>query len=83
MVKGTTKQVLVVSGANSSLFEQAIFLVRDDALRSGGVSEDDLLQEAKAVCRQPHDTICLRSRLLWLGLGSGITGLVWLISCLM
>ena len=38
MVKGTTRQVILVKGTGEKLFEQAIFLVRDDALRSGGVT---------------------------------------------
>lgn len=83
MVKGTTKQVLVVSGANSPLFEQAIFLVRDEALRSGGVTEDALLREANQVCQQSPGTRSFQNRLLWAALGSAITGLFWLISSLL
>lgn len=82
MVKGTTKQVLVVSGANSQLFEQAIFLVRDEALRGGGVTEDALLREANQVCRQSPGPHSFRDRLLWISLGSAITGLIWVITTL-
>ena len=32
MVKGTTRQVLVVRPQESDLFEQAIFLLREEAL---------------------------------------------------
>ena len=51
MVKGITRQVVVVKGGDPAMFEQAIFLVRDDVLAQGGVTEEALLEEArKAAC---------------------------------
>ena len=43
MVKGTTRQVVVVKGPDPKLFDQAIFLVRDDVVLDGGVTEEALL----------------------------------------
>lgn len=83
MVKGTTKQVLVVKGADASLFEQAIFLVRDDVVAQGGVSEDALLQEARRVCQHTTATIPWIRKALWSGIGAGATGLIWLITILL
>ena len=47
MVKGTTRQVLVVRPQESDLFEQAIFLLREEALEQHGVTEQALLEEAR------------------------------------
>ena len=44
MVKGTTRQVLVVRPQESDLFEQAIFLLREEALEQHGVTEQALLE---------------------------------------
>ena len=39
MVKGVTRQVVVVKGTEEKLFDQAIFLVREDALTDGEITE--------------------------------------------
>ena len=80
MVKGTTRQVILVKGTGEKLFEQAIFLVRDDALRSGGVTEEALLQQARQVCAQTPPRLCLRARLLWACCGALLTGFIWLLT---
>ena len=49
MVKGNTRQVVVVKSPDPKLFEQAIFLLREDALEKHGVSERELLEEARRV----------------------------------
>lgn len=57
MVKGTTRQVIVVRPQESDLFEQAIFLLREEALEQHGVTEQALLEEARPPLpphRRPH-----------------------------
>lgn len=49
MVKGNTRQVIVVKSPDTKLFEQAIFLLREDALERSGVGERELLEEARRV----------------------------------
>ena len=84
MVKGTTRQVVVVKGADPKLFEQAIFLIRDEALSEGGVSEDALLEEARRACKAGRPTPRSPwSRLLWAGAGAGGMGLLWLLTALL
>jgi len=78
MVRGTTRQVLVVKGPDAKLFEQAIFLVRDEALADGGISEDALLQEARKICAQSHPKFPIWRKGLWALSGSALTGLLWL-----
>ena len=44
MVKGISRQVVVVRSLDTKLFEQAIFLIRDGALPRQGVTEEDILK---------------------------------------
>lgn len=48
MVKGISRQVIVVKGTDPKLFEQAIFILREDAKE---VTEEQLLKEAKRAVR--------------------------------
>lgn len=48
MVKGVARQVIVVKSPDPRLFEQAIFIVREDALQKG-IPTDAVLQEARRV----------------------------------
>ena len=82
MVKGTTRQVIWVKGTGEKLFEQAIFLVRDEALANGGVTEDALMKEVKAACTQKHTVLPMPVKLLWACCGAAATGLLWLITAL-
>jgi len=82
MVRGTTRQVVVVKGQNPKLFEQAIFLIRDEALANGGITEEALLAEARQACKENAASISIKSKLIWTFLGSFLTGIVWIISSL-
>lgn len=83
MVKGTTRQVIVVKGPDPKLFEQAIFLVRDDVLMAGGVTEEALLQEARKACATPRTHKSGKANLLWAGGGACAMGLLWLMTILL
>lgn len=48
MVKGVARQVIVVKSPDPRLFEQAIFIVKEDALQKG-VSAEAVLAEARRV----------------------------------
>ena len=50
MVKGTSRQVIVVQGPEEKLFEQAIFILKDKAL-GDGITDEELMKEAKAAIR--------------------------------
>lgn len=47
MVKGITRQVILVKSPDPRLFEEAIFIVKEEALAREGVSADKVLQEAR------------------------------------
>ncbi len=46
MVKGVTKQVVVVRCPDTKYFDQAIFMVRDGTLEEEGRSPEQVLEEA-------------------------------------
>ena len=80
MVKGITRQVIVVQSPDRKIFEQAIFIVKENA---ADVTDEMLLKEAKKAIRQP-----LNQRKanyigpLWACGGALLTGLIWLLSSL-
>ena len=49
MVKGVARRVNVVKSPDPRLFEQAIFIVKEDAFTKGVVSAEQVHQEAKRV----------------------------------
>ena len=81
MVKGTSRQVIVVNGSEEKLFDQAIFILRDSAVGEG-VSDEALLREAKGCLEVPG-----RRRAKWLHngpvWGAVGAGLAWLLTILL
>jgi len=47
VVKGSSKRVVVVSSSLPRIFEQAIFVIREDFAGQAGVSHADILQQAR------------------------------------
>ena len=47
MVKGVSKRIIVVKNPDQRYFEQAIFILRSDGAAVQGVSEKELLRQAK------------------------------------
>lgn len=80
MVKGITKQVIVLHPQDQKLFDQAIFILRDDL--GEGISEDALLQEANAAIRSsPRTNHTLFScGPVWACIGAMVTGIAWLLT---
>ncbi|MBE6958825.1 MAG: hypothetical protein E7447_06725 [Ruminococcaceae bacterium] len=78
MVKGITKQVIVVHSPEPKLFEQAIFILKEDAVGEG-ITDEMLLKEAKRAVNQQKIPKNL-SGAIWACAGAGVTGLVWLLS---
>lgn len=83
MVKGISKQVIVVQSPEQKLFEQAIFILKEDALKEG-VTNEQLLQEARRAAGEGV-TSRKKQRLqgpVWACGGALVTGLVWLLTML-
>ena len=49
VIKGTSKRVVVVKNPDPKIFEQAIFIVREDFLRHADRNQGDILREAQQV----------------------------------
>ena len=83
MVKGTTRQVMVVNSPDGDLFEQAIFLLKADSLEKQGITERQIIEEARRLtgsCTEPAKNRKGKKRIypfVWSTLGAGFTGLVW------
>ena len=46
VIRGTSRRVIVVRPPDSRMFQEVIFIMRDEFLRSPGVSKKELLQQA-------------------------------------
>lgn len=81
MVKGISKQVIVVNSPDPELFEQAIFILNESAMGREGVTEELLLQEAKRLIgtgRNKRRNFFLAAT-VWASAGAFATGLVWML----
>lgn len=81
MVKGVSRQVVVVKPTQSRLFEEAIFLLKEDARRVG---EAQILKEACTVANdyvtEPPRT---RPPAVFFLLGALIPSLVWILTAVL
>ena len=82
MVKGISRQVIVVHGQDKALFDQAIFILKDKAVAQDGVTDEQLLKEAKRLMGT-HQKRKVAYGPLWACAGAGLTGIVWLLSFLL
>ena len=84
MVKGISRRVVVVDSPDQRFFEQAIFIVRNDA-GGEGVTARELVEEARRVARGYTGGSRLSQAwrelnpLVYTLIGAGSIGLVWLI----
>lgn len=85
MVKGISRQVIVVHAPDPKLFEQAIFILKDDAVGEG-ITDEALLQEAQDAIRGGDKPGKKRHFYLygavWAAGGALLTGLAWLLTVL-
>ena len=78
MVKGISRQVIVVHSPDPRLFEQAIFILRDNAPE---ITEDALLKEAERLMQSGNSKRKLwHYGAFWATLGASATGLIWLLT---
>ncbi len=83
MVKGSTRQVILVKSPDPKLFEEAIFIVREEALKGEGVTPEVAIAQA----RQAADRYLKQGRregaasplppALWISLGGAIASVIW------
>lgn len=83
MVKGISRQVIVVQSPDPKLFEQAIFILKDEAVGKG-ITDEALLKEARQVINAPAKKKYLRYYgPVWACGGALATGLVWLLTVIL
>ncbi len=83
MVKGVARRVIMVKSPDPKLFDEALFLLREEALLRG--SEDQVLQEAQQAANQylhrNSPLVSHRPQLLPIlaafGGGAGLASLIW------
>lgn len=83
MVKGISRQVIVVHSPDPKLFEQAIFILKDG---QKGVSDEALLKEAQRLIHSSRTSKRERFFLAgptWACGGALITSLLWLVATLL
>ena len=84
MVKGITRQVILVKSPDPKLFEEALFIVKEEAMNREGVSAEQILKQA----RQAADGYLKGSRVtgrllkrwkgpLWGAAGAAAASLCW------
>jgi hypothetical protein len=81
MVKGISRQVIMVRPPEPKLFEQAIFILRDDAILDG-ITDEMLLREAKVAVASQRRNLFSRGP-LWACGGALCTGIIWLLTALL
>lgn len=80
MVKGISKQVIVVHSPDRYLFEQAIFILKDG---QQGVTDEQLLKEAGRLIQRP--SVPGKRKLwlygpVWACAGALLTGIAWVLT---
>ena len=84
MVRGTNRRVVVVKSPDPQIFEEAIFVIREDFFRRGG-SADKVLAEAKQAANA-YLRKTVRTRRFWeripgtlfAAAGAAAAGIAWL-----
>lgn len=80
MVKGISRQVIVLQSPETGMFEQAIFILKDG---TPAVTDEQLLKEAnRLACRSVPSQTKRFSSLFWACVGALAVGMIWLLSVL-
>ena len=83
MVKGMARRVVVVKSPDKRVFEEAIFILKDDALRDSGVTAEDILGEACRVARgymRSHSKRKYWTYVPYIAVGLAMGGLGWILA---
>ena len=81
MVKGISRQVILVKSPDPNLFDEAIFILKDSAVREG-VTDEMLIKQAKqAMGREKHGGFW--GLFLSMVLGGTIVAAIWAVTTLL
>ncbi len=79
MVKGISKQVIVVDAPEPEMFEQAIFILKENA---PALTDEALLKEAKRLIASPVTREKWHTGPVWALCGGLTVGIAWLLTLL-
>jgi hypothetical protein len=89
LVKGLSRRVIVVDSPDPHIFEQAIFIIRNDAL-SDGVTSQQVVEQAVHIAKDyarshggSKPPRFQMTPLLYALSGGGCIGLIWLLASLL
>lgn len=86
MVKGISRQVIVLNAPDPRLFEQAIFIIKEGALGDNGVTDEALMKEARRLISTGAQKTKSKALLLgsvWACGGALLTGIAWLLTAVL
>ena len=85
MVKGISRQVIVVNSQDKKFFDQAIFILSDEAMGSDGITNDMLLKEAKRIIgsRKYKRNNTAFSNIAFTTAGAFAIGAIWLLTVIL
>lgn len=86
VVKGITRQVILVKSPDPRLFEEAIFIVKEEALAKEGVTPDQVIRQAQQAAdgylkghRRWNRKLTRRTEPLWAAAGALVASCGWCI----
>ena len=79
MVKGISRQVIVVDAPEPKLFEQAIFILKEDA---PAMTDETLLKEAKRLIARPEVSTKWHTGPVWALGGGFVVAVAWMLTLL-
>ncbi|MBP5166031.1 MAG: hypothetical protein ILP09_02075 [Oscillospiraceae bacterium] len=82
MVKGVSRQVIMVDSPDPSMFEKAIFIIRDG---KGGAGYAELMKEAQSIAENYlRGNVERRKKrtapVIYTAAGAALTGAIWLLA---
>lgn len=88
MVKGISRRVVVIRSPDKKVFEEAIFIVREDCYNENSITGDMIVKEAQQVADRYVRENLKKKRLpqmpplFYTAVGAMITGAVWIATIL-
>ena len=90
MVKGITRRVVLIKSPDPRVFDEAIFIVKEDVTKKAGVTNEEILREAQSVAENyVRGKRGIPGRLASLPpyayalMGACCTGLIWLLTAIL
>lgn len=75
VVKGTARRIIVVKSPDKKVFEEAIFIVREEYLHSAGITQAELMKEARDAARGYVSRLRTKSAPLRMGLTAALAAI--------